>query len=223
MCSFACFHFNQLWLCQVQRGTIKCRKDPSDPEEWQFSLVKSIAYHNTEHSHELQAETSGKMEALDWIKARTAGAMMGPGEDAETAEAALNDVLPERKKRKGQALAIMDKEEDAEDDGEGNRELEKAADEAEVLSDMGRNSSRDHAATRVQKMLKLLEKVKADVAKGSQGSKASSMQQALQKSLDDLKRVGKLGKKITLEVAKDKLFDAAMAVKKAKNQASKEV
>ena len=49
----------------------------------------------------------------------------------------------------------------------------KLADEAEVLSDMGRNSSRDHAATR--------------------------------------------------EVAKDKLFDAAVAVKKAKNQASKEV
>ena len=224
MCHFASLHFNQPLLCQVQRGTIKCRRDPLDSEEWQVSLVKSIAYHNTQQSHEFQAETSGKMDALQWTKARTAGAMLGPGEDAETAEAALNDVMPDKKKRKAETLAIQDKDEDEEEDGDGQREeLEKAADEAEVLSDMGRNSSKEHAAKRVQKMLKLLEKVKEDVGKGSQGSKASSMQQALQKSLDDLKRVGKLGKKITLEVAKDKLFDAAMAVKKAKNQASKQV
>lgn len=162
------------------------------------------------------------MEALDWIKARTAGAMMG-GEDAETAEAALNDVLPDKKKRRAEALAIKDKGEDEEGDGEEHqKELAKAADDAEVLSDMGRGSSKEHAAKRVQKMLKLLEKVKEDVGRGSQGSKASSMQKALQKSLDDLKRVGKLGSKITLEVAKDKLFDAAMVVKQAKNQASKE-
>ena len=95
--ALASLHFIYPLLSQVQRGTIKCRRDPSDPEEWQFALVKSIAYHNTQHSHELQAEASGKMEALDWIKARTAGAMMG-GEDAETAEAALNDVLPDKKK-----------------------------------------------------------------------------------------------------------------------------
>jgi hypothetical protein len=186
--------------------------------------VKSIAYHNTQQSHELQAETSSKMDALQWIKAKTAGAMLDPGEDAETAEAALNDVMPDKKKRKAETLAIQDKDEDEEEDGEGqNGELEKAADEAEVLSDMGKNISREHASKRVQKMLKLLEKVKEDVGKGSQGSKASSIQQALQKSLGDLKRVGKLGKKFTLEVAKDKLFDAAMAVKKAKNQASKQV
>eukprot|EP00435_Cladocopium_sp_Y103_P041286 s2897_g11.t1 len=210
-----------LKISEVQRGTIKCRRDPADPEEWQFSLVKSIAYHNTQHSHELQAETSGKMEVLDWIKARAAGAMMGSGEDAETAEAALNDVLPD-KKRKREQLAIKDVEE--EDDDEGHQEeLAKAADEAEVLSDMGKNSSREHAAKRVQKMLKLLEKVKQEVGKGSQGSKASSMQKAMQKSLDDLTKLGKLRKRVTLEAAKDKLFDAAMAVKKARNQASKEV
>ena len=98
MCHFASLHFNQPLLCQVQRGTIKCRRDPLDSEEWQFSLVKSIAYHNTQQSHEFQAETSGKMDALQWIKARTAGAMLGPGEDAETAEAALNDVMPDKKK-----------------------------------------------------------------------------------------------------------------------------
>lgn len=82
------------------KGDHQVPKGPLRP--WKFSLVKSIAYHNTQQSHELQAETSSKMDALQWIKAKTAGAMLDPGEDAETAEAALNDVMPYKRKRKAE-------------------------------------------------------------------------------------------------------------------------
>ena len=204
---------------QVQRGTIACRKDPRDMEEWQFALDKEVAYKDTKSKHVVAFEASQKMEALDWMKARQCGSMnTGDGFQGEDA---LSDVLPDKAKgKKNSQLALMDKG-NGEEEGEEEEAthdpmttaLGKAAQDAEVLSDLGKSKNKELAAKRVLKMVTLVKDVKkkADTAN----------QKDLQATLSDLEKLSKKGKALSLESCKDKLLDAALAVKKVQKTLKK--
>ena len=188
-------------------------------EEWQFALDKEVAYKDTKSKHVVAFEASQKMEALDWMKARQYGSMnTGDGFQGEDA---LSDVLPDKAKaRKKSQLALMDKG-NGEEEGEEEEAthdpmttaLGKAAQDAEVLSDLGKSKNKELAAKRVLKMVKLIKDVqkKADTAN----------QKDLQATLSDLEKLSKKGKALSLESCKDKLLDAALAVKKVQKTLKK--
>ena len=212
-----------LILSQVQRGTILCRKDPKDLAEWQFALEKEVAFKETKTHHAATFEANQKMEALDWIKARQHGSM--GVEDGFQAEDALSDVLGSRDKKNmknKETLALMDKdrsdEEEEEEGGEPNQvsakaALNKAVEDAEVLSDLGKSKSKDQAAKRVLKMIKVIKDVKKQAD--------SAGQKILGAALAELEKLSKKGTSLNLESCKDTLLDAALAVKKVQKGAKK--
>ena len=213
-----------LILSQVQRGTILCRKDPKDLAEWQFALEKEVAFKETKTHHAATFEANQKMEALDWIKARQHGPM--GVEDGFQAEDALSDVLGSRDKKNmknKETLALMDKdrsdEEEEEEEGEEPNQvsakaaLNKAVEDAEVLSDLGKSKSKDQAAKRVLKMVKVIKDVKKQAD--------SAGQKILGAALAELEKLSKKGTSLNLESCKDTLLDAALAVKKVQKGAKK--
>ena len=186
-------------------------------EEWQFALDKEVAYKDTKSHHAVSFESSQKMEALDWMKARQCGSMNT--QDGFQGEDALSDVLPAKAKtkKKGQ-LALMDKEQEDEEEeektnGPAASALGKAVEDAEVLSDLGKSKNKELAAKRVQKMIKLIK----DVQKNADNANKKDLQSAL----TDLEKLSKKGKALSLESCKDKLLDAALAVKKVQKTLKK--
>lgn len=169
-------------------------------------------------------EANQKMEALDWIKARQHGSM--GVEDGFQAEDALSDVLGSRDKKNmknKETLALMDKdrsdEEEEEEEGEEPNQvsakaaLNKAVEDAEVLSDLGKSKSKDQAAKRVLKMIKVIKDVKKQAD--------SAGQKILGAALAELEKLSKKGTSLNLESCKDTLLDAALAVKKVQKGAKK--
>ena len=143
--------------------------------------------------------------------------------DQQHGQDAFQHVLPAGEKRKG---LTNDGEEDNEDDGEGTKpnkataKITAAADEAEVLSDLGQSKNKELAAKRVVKMITVLKSVKADLATGASGSQATSQQKAVQDCLGQLQALTKKGSKLSMEAAKDGPLEAALCLKriqKAKN------
>ena len=210
-----------LILSQVQRGTILCRKDPKDLAEWQFALEKEVAFKETKTHHAATFEANQKMEALDWIKARQHGSM---GVEDGFPEDALSDVLGSRDKKNmknKETLALMDKdrsdEEEEEEEGEEPNQvsakaaLNKAVEDAEVLSDLGKSKSKDQAAKRVLKMIKVIKDVKKQAD--------SAGQKILGAALAELEKLSKKGTSLNLESCKDTLLDAVLAVKKVQKGA----
>ena len=126
---------------EVNRGSIRVRKDPKDQQEWQFCLETAVVFSDKQSKHEMNMEAATKLEAIQWMEARKAGTMLSPEEGL--AANALNDVLPTSAKKKAKELAaIKDKESDEEGDAEDEEEdskqkLNAAAKEADLLSDMG--------------------------------------------------------------------------------------
>ena len=173
---------------QVQRGSIQCRRDPKDMEEWQFALDKEVAYKDTKSHHAVAFESSQKMEALEWMKARQHGSMNAG--DGFQGDDALSDVLPDKAKgKRKEQLALEDiahDEEGEEEEGKTNdpstkaTALNKAVEDAEVLSDLGRSKSKEQAARRVQKMIKLI--------KGVQKKAGSASQKEVQSALSELEK-----------------------------------
>jgi len=159
-----------------------------------------------------------KVEALEWIRAKNIGSML-EGTEGHLGEHALNEVLPdkEKKKRKG-LLAIKGKESedvDDEEDGQADKnKLKATVDEADVLSDLGKNQNKDLAAKRIVKMVTLLKSLKNDISKGSSGSKDTAHAKSVQASLDSLQKLVKQGSKVNMEAAKEELLEAALAVKR---------
>lgn len=211
---------------EVNRGSIRVRKDPKDQQEWQFCLETAIVYSDKQSKHEMNMEAATKLEAIQWMEARKAGTMLSPEEGL--AANALNDVLPTSAKKKAKELAaIKDKESDEEGDAEEDEEedskqkLNAAAKEADLLSDMGGSKSKELTAKRILKMLKLVKQINAGLAKGSSGSKAAKHQKELQSCQVELQKLSKQGQKVKLEVAKDTLCEAALAVKRAEKAVEK--
>lgn len=201
---------------QVQRGSIKVRKDPKDLAEWQFALEEEIKYKTTEEAHEKQACASGKAEAVAFMKVKAAG-LMGMDDPSGLAEQALADVGAGNKKS---VLAIKDKDasthDEVETEAEPSPKKKKAADpdaeEAELLSDIGASSNKDLAKKRVLKMVALLEKVKKDSKVDSSTPKGKKLLDCLQ----ELKKLQKTGTKLNMETAKQQLFEGALAIKRIK-------
>ena len=159
-----------------------------------------------------------KVEALEWVRAKDIGSML-EGTEGHLGEDALNEFLPDKakKKRKG-LLAIKDKESedvDDEEDGQADKnKLKATVDEADVLSDLGKNQSKDLAAKRIVKMITLLKSLKNDISKGSSGSKDTAHAKSVQASLDSSQKLVKQGSKVNMEAAKEELLEAALAVKR---------
>ena len=137
-------------------------------------------------------------------------------------EDALSEVLPEKEKKKRKTLLpIKDKESEdgsedgSEEDGQVERnKLKATVDEADVLSDLGTNKSKDQAAKRITKMATLLKTLKHDLSKDSCGSRGTAHAKSVQTSLDSLRKLVNLkqGKKVNMEAAKNELLEAALVV-----------
>ena len=122
-----------------------------------------------------------------------------------------------------ETLALMDKdrsdEEEAGEEGEeptqvsAKAALNKAVEDAEVLSDLCKSKSKDQAAKRVLKMIKVIKGVKKQA--DSEGQKT------LGAALAELEKLSKKGTNLNLESCKDTLLDAALAMKKVQKGAKK--
>ena len=195
----------------MSRGTILCRRDPKDKQEWQFSLDQDIAFKDTQQRHQMSMEASHKNEALEWIQAKKVGSLLEGSEAASLADDALSDVLPEKEKKKKKGLlALKDKESEGES-GEEDDKLKAAVDEADVLSDLGKNKSKEQAAKRITKMISLLKALRSDMPKGSSGSTDTAQAKSVPAALDSLQ---KQAKKVSMEAAKTQLLEAVLAVKR---------
>lgn len=179
-----------------------------------------MKFRATESKHEVQASSSGKAEAAAWLKAKAEAGMLATKE-ADLAEQALSQVAPAASKGKKAMLALKDKEDEDDEEGDGNdsasdepepvkkkKKVDANAEEAELLSDIGASKNKELASNRVKKMVAPLERVKKE--KGTDSEKGQKVEQCLK----NLKKVEKLGSKISLESAKNQLFEAALAVKR---------
>ena len=198
----------------MKRGSIACRRDPLDTQEWQFALRKSTAWSQEETRHGYQAEATNKLEAAQWLELKAQG-MVEDGQNKDMGDAALQHVMPGKTgPAKGQ-LALKDQ---GQGDGGDQEEEPQAASsaqgkddqvaEAEALSEVGRALPKKEAVLRLNRMVKLLKKVKKEqgTAKGKQ----------LDETLAALQKLEKQGAKVRVEDAKSKLFDAAIQLKKLK-------
>ena len=95
------------WLCgllasfckicslKANRGSIACRRDPVDKQEWQFALRKTVVWSEEEVKHGFHGESAAKAEATQWLKLKAQGLLEDEGEGRELAASrALEDVLP---------------------------------------------------------------------------------------------------------------------------------
>ena len=118
-------------------------------------------------------------------------------------------------------MPIKDKESEdgsedgSEEDGQVERnKLKATVDEADVLSDLGTNKSKDQAAKRITKMATLLKTLKHDLSKDSCGPRGTAHAKSVQTSLDSLRKWVNLkqGNKDNMEAAKNELLEAALVV-----------
>ena len=139
-------------------------------------------------SHEMNMEASNKLEAVEWMKAIKLGSFLG-GQDQLAGEEALSDVLPDKEKKKQKSiLALADKEKEEDEDDQEDQEqqdgasskskLKAAADEADVLSDLGQSKNKEQTAKRVLKMVKLLKGLISQSSKKVQGLQAQPSRKA---------------------------------------------
>ena len=147
---------------QVSRGSIQCRRDLRDRHEWQFSLDQEVACKDTQQRHQMSFESSQRLEALEWIKAKNIGSMLEGPERGHMGEDALSEALPEKEKKERKTLLPIKMV--VKEDGQVERnKLKATVDEADVLSDLGKNKSKDQAAKRVTNMAALLNTLKHDL------------------------------------------------------------
>ena len=186
---------------QVQRGSIKVRKDPKDLAEWQLPLRRKSSTRPQRKHMRSKLVPLGRQRQLP----------------SGLAEQALADVGAGNKKS---VLAIKDKDasthDEVETEAEPSPKKKKAADpdaeEAELLSDIGASSNKDLATKRVLKMVALLEKVKKDSKVDSSTPKGKKLLDCLQ----ELKKLQKTGTKLNMETAKQQLFEGALAIERIK-------
>ena len=139
---------------------------------------------------------------MEWMKLRAEGLLEDAPAGNSEANAALKQVLGKEAPR-----AIQDKDPEEETAGASSKKKDEDVVAADVLSDIGDRKDKKEASSRVSKMLKLVKSVQKQV--GPEKAKA------LNSSFQALEKLEK-NKKISLEKAKDTLFDAALEIKKVK-------
>ena len=82
----------------MKRGSIACRRDPLDTEEWQFALRKSVAWTEEEIKHGYQGENNARVEAAHWMQMRATGLLEDGDGRQGLADQALQDVMPSKGK-----------------------------------------------------------------------------------------------------------------------------
>ncbi|CAK9097013.1 Kinase D-interacting substrate of 220 kDa, partial [Durusdinium trenchii] len=158
-----------------------------------------------------KAQSLPKVEVAQWMEVKAAGLLDEGAAASSKASMALGAVLNKPNKQ----LAIKNQDTDDEDDGRasghasGSKKGGKDGQvvEADLLSEVGSKLPKEEAHKRVTRMIKLIKAVKKDVGE--------TKGKALEKTLADLNKLDKQGKKINLEQAKGKHFDAALEIKKA--------
>ena len=200
---------------RVKKKTILTRRDPKDPSEWQFQMVKSKTYHVEEQGHTKQAKSEGKMDVAEWMKLKGHG-MLGGGEDDEASQA-LADVTGKAQGSKGhkQQLALQDKQPSSSEDepsceapkSKKTKKEEQEDGEAAMAEEVSAIEKAAEKGTRVEMMKKLLVKVGKNAPK--------EVKKDLDKHLESLKT---MKPKESMEAVKTKLIACAQAVKKAKKE-----
>ena len=197
--------FSLTW--QVKRGTIQVRRDPSDTAEWQFALKKAVTWTEEEMKHGFKGGSSAKAEVAQWMELKAQGLFKDDSE-VTAGNQALDAVLGGKNKDK---LPLEDKDQQS----PGRKSASSKAKggqvvEADLLSEMGGKLKTEEAHVRISRMVKLLKEVKNEVDEENSTP--------LDQCLTDLQKLGKMGKKLKMDHAKGKLFDAALQIKKAKAQ-----
>ena len=194
---------------KVKKGSIACRRDPLDQDEWEFALRKSLTWQEEKAQHTHTGESQKRLEAASWMELKSKG-FLQEGDNKAEGQQALLDVLPNKGNKR--QLALKDRESDEEPAGSAATSKEKKKDEdlveAEVLSEVGSALPKKEALLRVNRMVKLLKTVKKD-HKGDKGKQIDTLVGSLQK-------LEKQGQKVKVEDVKNKLFDAAVQIKKVK-------
>ena len=189
---------------RIQRGTIVARKAEDDENEYEFRVVKKIAYSDQSTKEEMKGHTTGKMEVDQWLKlkAQTMNSFSSSSGDAMNALCLNAPQAGGQNKRKG-TPSNKQASEEAEDSG-----MEEDPDvfKAEQLSDAG--SVKIKTAEKLNNMHRLLTKVMKETV-----GKARKILIAPTQQLDKLKASKK---QLKFEEIKGVLFDCAMAVKQAK-------
>ena len=173
------------------------RRDPTDLDEWEFKMKKQVEWDEEEAKKEHKAEAQGKIDAVQWMKIK--GESSGSQEEGSAAQA-LGAVLPGKKVKASKAGSNAEEA----SDGDGQNSGDKDEDQAEKLSQVGGSSE---AKEKITQMLKLIGKVKSEV-----GAKQQKFLKEPEAALKGMEK-----KKVSLEVAREKLIDCALAIKKAKS------
>ena len=197
---------------RIQRGTIVARKAEDDENEYEFRVVKKIAYSDQSTKEEMKGQTTGKMEVDQWLKlkAQTMNSFSSSSGDAMNALCLNAPHAGGQNKRKG-TRSNKQASEEAEESGVEEVEEDPDVFKAEQLSDAG--SVKIKTAEKLNNMHRLLTKVMKETPGKARKILIAPMQQ-----LDKLKASKK---QLKFEEIKGVLFDCAMAVKQAKkmNQA----
>ena len=189
---------------RIQRGTIVARQAEDDENEYEFRVVKKIAYSDQSTKEEMKGHTTGKMEVDQWLKlkAQTMNSFSSSSGDAMNALCLNAPHAGGQNKRKGTPSNKQASEEAEESGMEEDPDVFKA----EQLSDAG--SVKIKTAEKLNNMHRLLTKVMKETA-----GKARKILIAPTQQLDKLKASKK---QLKFEEIKGVLFDCAMAVKQAK-------
>ena len=166
---------------KVKKGSIACRRDPLDQDEWEFALRKSLTWQEEKAQHTHTGESQKRLEAASWMELKSKG-FLQEGDNKAEGQQALLDVLPNKGNKR--QLALKDRESDEEPAGSAATSKEKKKDEdlveAEVLSEVGSALPKKEALLRVNRMVKLLKTVKKD-HKGDKGKQIDTLVGSLQK------------------------------------------
>jgi hypothetical protein len=217
---------------RLKKGSILARKDPTDPDEWEF-LDRKVQEFQQSNLEQSSAATKGsKLEAVDWVKLRGLGKSGFQGSSTEL-DVFINSQIGKGSKGKAtSSLAIMDKEELPEDEKEDEEELEvnednqmmKFTQKAAALSVINAGS-KVKVPQRLVDMLKVVNATKGYIECEAmdliEKKKDPKLKKEFTAVVENLELVQKALKKnmsrstLTAEQAKPVLIDAAQQLKKA--------
>ena len=217
---------------RLRKGGILARKDPADPDEFEFLDRKTQEFQHSNFEHSSAGSKGSKMEALDWDKLRGLGKSGLQGSNTELDVFINNQVGKGSKGKASTSLAIMDKDvspEEEQDDEEGVEENEdnqmlKFTKKAEALSAINAGN-KVKIPQRLVDMLKVVNATKGYIECEAMDLMEKKKDPKLKKEftavVENLELVQKALKKnmskstLTAEQAKPVLIDASQHLKKA--------
>ena len=217
---------------RLKKGGILARKDPSDPDEWEFLDRKTQEFQQSCNERSSSGTQASKMEALDWVKLRGLGQSSFQGSSPELDVFINSQVGKGSKGSASSSLALLNKGEDPEEgqeddeaiDENGDDQMLKYTKKAEALSAINA-SNKVKIPQRLVDMLKVVNATKGYIECEAmdliEKKKDPKLKKEFTAVVENLELVQKALKKnmskstITAEQAKPVLLDASQQLKKA--------